>query len=205
MRPLLLAAALLAAAVPGIARAQDPEPMREMDFDEFTRHGFIRNLPVRFRVPAGYVAVSPDGRASRTYWASPADSAAQAADPEHGMRDGFYSVTVSMNVGYDRDNDRFFGADGDETRMKANFEAQGFTDVSLERHRVNGYPVLFVEAARNGRRSMIAYVAALVETNVVFAFYAHPDPIRELDRARWIAFKEGILASPPPPSAPPSN
>jgi hypothetical protein len=203
MRPFLLAAALLLAAVPCAAGAQEPETMRDLAFGEFTRNAYIRELPVRFRIPAGYVAVSPDGRATRTYWTSPADSAAQAADPEHRMRDGFYSVTLSLNVGYDVDTDRFIGGESDETRMQADFEGQGFTGVSLERHLINGYPVLFVEAEKDGRRAMMVYVASLVDTNVVFAFYAHPDPFRELDRARWAAFKDAILASPPP--APPTR
>ena len=198
MRPLLLTAALLLVTFPFAARAQEPEEMRDLSFGEFTRDAFIRELPVRFRIPAGYVAVSHEDQATRTYWASPADSAAQAADPEHSMRDGFYSVTLSMNVGYDADTDRFFGGDSDETTMKADFEAQGFTGVSLERHRINGYPVLFVEAEKEGRRGMLLYVAALIDTNVVFAFYSAPTPVRELDLARWAAFKAAIFASPPP-------
>ncbi|HST62491.1 MAG TPA: hypothetical protein VLK84_27550 [Longimicrobium sp.] len=200
MRSILLAAALLLAAFPGGAHAQQPEAMRDVGFGEFTRGGFLHDLPVGFRIPAGYVAVRRVGQATRTYWTSPADSAGQAADPAHPMRDGFYSIALSTNVGYNPDTDRFFGGDSDETTMKAGFEAQGFTDVSLERHRVNGYPVLFVEAEKDGRRGMMVYVAALVDTNVVFAFYSHPDPLRELDQARWAAFKAAILASPAPAS-----
>jgi hypothetical protein len=200
MRPFLLAAALLVAAVPCAAPAQPAEAMRDLDFGEFTRGRFASDLPVSFAIPAGYVSISPPERATRTYWTTPADSTAQAADPEHTMRDGFYSVSLSMNVGYDADADRFFGADSDETGMKAAFEQQGFTGVSLERHRINGYPVLFVEAEREGRRVMMVYIASLVDTNVVFAFYTHPDPVRALDEARWSAFKAAILASPPPPA-----
>ena len=197
MRSVLLAAALLVV-LPGAARAQPAETLRDVGFGEFTRDAFLRELPVAFRIPAGYVAVRPEGQATRTYWMSPADSAAQAADPEHTLRDGFYSVALSMSVGYDAENDRFFGGDSDETTMKAGFEAQGFTDVSLERHRVNGYPVLIVEAEKEGRRGMLVYVAALVDTNVVYTFYTHPDTLRDLDRERWAAFKAAILASPPP-------
>lgn len=197
MRSFLLAGALLLAAVP--AGAQEPEAMRDLTFGEYTRDAYIRELPVHFRIPDGYVPVSPDGRATRTYWTSRADSAAQAADPEHAMRDGFYLVTISMNVGYDAENDRFFSSDeSDETTMKTEFEAQGFTGVSVERHRVNGYPVLFVEAEQGGRRAMLVYVASLVDTNTIMSFYTHPEPFRELDGTRWAAFKAAMLASPPP-------
>lgn len=198
MRPLLLTAVLLLAALPSAARAQQPEAMRDVSFGEYTRGGFLHDLPVGFRIPAGYVAVRPQGQATRTYWMSPADSAAQAANPQHTTRDGFYSVALSLNVGYNAGTDRFFGGESDETTMKAGFEAQGFTDVLLERHRVNGYPVLFVEAEKDGRRGLLVYVAALVDTNVVYTFYTHPDSFRELDQARWSAFKAAILASLPP-------
>ena len=198
MRFLLLAAALLAAAVPCAASAQEADSLRDVSFGEFTTGRFARDLPVSFRIPVGYVSISPPERATRTYWTSPADSIAQAADPQHDMRDGFYSVSLSMNVGYDADADRFFGEGSDETTMRRDFEQQGFTGVSLERHRINGYPVLFVEAEKDGRRVMIVYIAALVDTNVVFAFYTHPDTVREVDLARWAAFKAAILASPPP-------
>ncbi len=200
MRPILLAAILLLTAFPAAARAQPAETLRDVSFGEFTRNGFISNLPVRFRIPDGYVAVRPPGQATRTYWMSPADSAAQAANPEHTMRDGFYSVSLSMNVGYDVGTDRFAGGGRDETTMKADFEAQGFSGVSLERHRINGYPVLFVEAEKDGRRGMLVYIASLVDTNVVYAFYTHPESMRELDRERWAAFKAAILASPAPAS-----
>ncbi|HEX6911778.1 MAG TPA: hypothetical protein VF142_15350 [Longimicrobium sp.] len=198
MRTFLLAAALLSAAIPGAAPAQEPDSLRDVGFGEFTTGRFARDLPVGFRIPVGYVSISPPERATRTYWTSPADSIAQAADPQHDMRDGFYSVSLSMNVGYDADADRFFGDGSDETTLSGDFEQQGFTRVSLERHRINGYPVLFVEAEKDDRRVMIVYVAALVDTNVVFAFYSHPSPIRDVDLARWAAFKAAILASPPP-------
>lgn len=198
MRLFLLAAALLLTTIPGAARAQQPDTLRDIGFGEFTRSAFLRDLPVGFRIPADYVPVRPEGQATRTYWTSRADSAAQAADPQHAMRDGFYSVSLSLNVGYDADTGRFFGEAGDETTMKAELEGLGFTGVSLERHLVNGYPVLFVEAEKEGRRGMLVYIAALVDTNVVYTFYTHPDPLRELDRERWAAFKAAILASPPP-------
>lgn len=201
MRIFIPAAVLLIAALPGAARAQQPDTMRDVGFGEFTTNSFLHDLPVAFRIPAGYVAVSPEGQATRTYWMSRTDSAAQAANPEHTMRDGFYSVALSLNVGYDPGKDRFFSEAGDETTMKADFERGGFTGVSLERHLVNGFPVLFVEAENNGRRGMLAYIASLVDTNVVYAFYVHPESFREVDQARWDAFKAAILASPPPATA----
>lgn len=194
----LLAATLLAMTSQP-AHAQVPDGYREMSFGAFTRNGFVRELPVRFRVPEGYVALQVEGGGTRTYWTSPADSAAYAADPDHAYRDGFYSVDLSLNVGYDAENDIFFGSGVDESTFRAMMEAEGYTDVRLERHRVNGHPVLFTEAVNPaGRRARLVYVAALLDTNVVFVYYTHPQTFRELDQARWDELKRGILASPPP-------
>jgi hypothetical protein len=182
------------------ARRPNSEPMRNVGFGEFTRGGFPYDLPVSFRIPAGYVAVRSPDEATRTFWASPADSAALAADRLHTMHDGFYSVALSQNVGYDVDTDRFISDGRDISTMKAELEARGFTAVSLKRHRINGYPVLIMEGQNDGRRYLAVYVASLVDTNVVYAYYEHPESMRELDRERWDAFKAAVLASPPPPA-----
>jgi len=181
-------------------RAQDPEPMRDVGFGEFTRGGFPYDLPVSFRIPAGYVAVRSPGEATRTFWVSPADSAASAANPQHTTRDGFYSVALTPNVSYDVDTDRFIRDGRDFSTMKADLVARGFTAVSVERHRINGYPVLIWEGKQDGRQYVVVYVASLVDTNVVYAYYQHPESMCELDRERWDAFKAAILASPPPPA-----
>ncbi len=200
MRIILLAATLLLTALPGAARAQPPETLRDVSFGEFSRGSFLYDLPVRFRIPEGYVAVDPESQTMRTYWMSPADSAAHAANPEHATHDGYYSVAISMNMGYDVDTDRFIGGGGDESTMKADFEARGFTAVSLERHLINGYPALFLEGEKDGRPYPVVYFASLVETEVVYAYYTHPESMRELDRERWAAFKAAILASRAPAS-----
>ena len=68
---------------------------------------------------------------------------------------------------------------------------------------MNGYPVLIVGAEKDGRHGLLVYVAALVDTNVVYTFYTHPDSFREVDQARWVAFKAAILASGAPVTSTP--
>jgi hypothetical protein len=172
-----------------------PAGFREMTFDDFTRHHFLHDLPVHFRVPDGYVAVSNPEQADRTYWTSRADSAGQAADPEYSLKDGFYSVRLSLSVGYDQDRRMFVGGDMDETNMKAEYEKNGFVDVTTERYDVNGYPVLIVEADKDGRHAMLVYVGALVETNTIAAFYSQAHVASDVDRQRREALRQGILAS----------
>ncbi|HSU12801.1 hypothetical protein [Longimicrobium sp.] len=154
------------------------------------------DLPLRFRVPAGFVAV--ESGAARTWWMSDEDRVAVEADDSLAPRDGFFSVTLSMNVGYDRARDLFFGGgagDGDETTMAADFARAGAEDVSVERYDVSGIPTLFVEGRQGERRIAMCYLATLIDTNVVFIFYSHPTPFRDIDGRRWMEMKQRILSS----------
>jgi hypothetical protein len=168
---------------------------RDLDFGELTGGGVAVELPLRFRVPAGFVAVR-DG--FQTWWMSEHDRAGHERDPSSTPGDGFFSVTLSLNVGYDRARDVFFGGgegDGDETTMAAGFREAGVEDVAVERYDVNGVPVLFVEGRQDGRRVAMCYLATLIDTNVVFLFYSHPTPFREVDGERWSEMKRGIILS----------
>jgi hypothetical protein len=180
---------------PAERRAPQQTGFREMSFNDFTRHRFLHDLPVRFRIPADFVALSTPEQVDRTVWTSRADSAGQAANPEYALKDGFYTVRLSMSVGYDQDRHVFASSDMDETTMKAEYEKNGFSNVGLERYEVNGYPVLFVEADKDGRHAMLVYVAALVETNTIMAFYSQTHVGSDVDVQRRAALKQGILAS----------
>jgi hypothetical protein len=172
---------------------------RDLTFGELTRGAIAVELPLRFRLPADFGAVS-DNSGLQTWWMSEVDRAAYELDPDVTIRDGFFSVTISMNVGYDRGRDVFFGGgagDGDETTMATEFARAGVRDVAGERFDVNGIPVLFVEGRQGDRRIAMCYLATLIDTNVVYLFYAHPTPFRELDGERWEEMKRGILASGP--------
>ena len=169
----------------------------DVPFHELTRGGFVVDLPLRFRVPAEFVAV-PAGDGVQTWWMGDEDPVAMEGDDSPTPRDGFFSVTLSMNVGYDPFRSLFFGGgrgDGDETTMAAEFARAGAGDVSVERYDVNRVPVLFVEGRQEDRRIAMCYIATLVDTNVVFIFYSHPTPFREIDGTRWVEMKQRILSS----------
>ncbi len=168
---------------------------RELSFREFTGGSVAVELPLRFRVPDGFVAVR-DG--FQTWWMSEQDRAEHERDDSTTPGDGFFSVALTLNVGYDRARDVFFGGgagEGDETTMAAGFRQAGVQDVSVERYDVNGIPVLFVEGRQDDRRVAMCYVATLIDTNVVFLFYSHPTPYREIDGRRWEEMKSAIVSS----------
>jgi hypothetical protein len=173
----------------------DAADFRDLAFGELTGGAVVVELPLRFRVPAGFVAVREDG-GLRTWWMSEADRAAwERGEPP---RDGFFSVALGLNAGYDRARDVFFGGgegEGDESTLAEEFAAAGFQDIAIGRHDVNGIPVLFVEGRREDRRIAMCYLATLVDTNVVFIFYSHPAPFRDLDGRRWAEIKRAVLSS----------
>ena len=167
----------------------------ELSFREFTGGSVVVDLPLRLRVPAGFVAVR-DG--FQTWWMSEEDRAEHERDASSTPRDGFFSVALTLNVGYDRARDVFFGGgpgEGDETTMAAGFRQAGVEDVAVERYDVNGVPVLFVEGRQEERRIGMCYLATLIDTNAVFLFYSHPTPFREIDSLRWEEMKRAILSS----------
>jgi hypothetical protein len=169
---------------------------RDVAFGELTRGGVAVELPLRFRLPDGFVAAPADG--VQTWWMSEEDRADVRRDDSVTPRDGFFSVTISMNVGYDRGRDLFFGGgpgDGDETSMVAEYVRAGVEDVMVERFDVNGIPVLFVKGRQGDRRIAMCYLATLIDTNVVYLFYSHPTPFREVDGTRWMEMKRAILSS----------
>jgi len=170
---------------------------RDLTFGELTLGRFAVEPPLRFRLPAEFVAMPADGGV-QCWWMSEEDRAAVERDDSVSPRDGFFSVTLTMNVGYDRARDVFFGGgedDGDETTMAAQYTKAGVEDVSVERYDVNGIPLLFVEGRQGDRRIASCYLATLIETNVVFLFYSHPTPFREIDGERWMEMKDAILSS----------
>jgi len=170
---------------------------RDLSFGELTNGTFIAELPLRFRVPAGWVAV-PGSYPAHTWWMSELDCVRHARDESCTPRDGFFSVTFSMNVGYDHARNVFFGGgegDGDERTMAAGYTRAGVEDVVVERFDVAGVPVLFVGGRQEGSRIALCYIATLIDTNVVFLFYSHPTPFRELDGRRWEEMRDAILSS----------
>jgi len=178
--------------------AADPRPsgdaFRDLGFRELTAGSVAADLPLRFRLPAGLVPVR-DG--FQTWWMDADDRAAYAADPSHTPRDGFFSVTLTLNVGYDAARDRFFGGgegEGDETTMADGFTRAGVADVSVERATVNGIPVLVIDGRQDERRIAMAYIATLIDTNVLLLHYSHPTSFREIDARRWNEMKTAILA-----------
>lgn len=169
------------------------EEHRDVSFRELTGGSVAVDLPLRFRLPADFVSVR-DG--FQSWWMGEQDRAAYEQDPSVTPGDGFFSVTLSLNVGYDRARGVFFGggaSDGDETTMARQFIDAGVTDVRVERADVNGVPVLFVEGLQGERRVAMGYVATGIDTNVVFLFYSHPTPFRRIDGERWEAMKGAIV------------
>lgn len=170
------------------------EEYRDLTFRELTGGSVAVDLPLRFGLPAGFVPVR-DG--FQTWWMSEADRAAHERDDSPTPRDGFFSVALTLNVGYDAARGVFFGGgqgDGDEAAMAKQFTDAGVQDVRVERSDVNGVPVLFVEGRQGERRVALCYLATLIETNVVFLFYSHPTPFREIDGRRWEEMRRGLLS-----------
>jgi hypothetical protein len=74
-----------------VTEPDDAAGFRELTFGEITAGGVAVELPLRFRVPAGFVAVPGDG-GLHTWWMSTDDRARHERDDTASLRDGFFSV-----------------------------------------------------------------------------------------------------------------
>lgn len=153
---------------------------------------------MRFRGPAGFVPVRFGVQA---WWMSEQDRIAHDRDDSSTPLGGFFSVTLSMNVGYDRVRGVFFGGgegagEGMETRRGWR---RGTRRRAWRTWRSTGmtwpaFPMLFVEGRQGDRRITMCYIATGIDTNVVFLLYVHPTPYREVDGQRWGEMRRAIVS-----------
>ncbi|MBI2104298.1 MAG: hypothetical protein HYT90_01780 [Candidatus Omnitrophica bacterium] len=157
-----------------------------------------RYFPIDVDVPAIYNGHENPSWVGEQFWSTESDVERLTQEgkplPEHG----FFSVKVSMNIGYDAQADVFSDFQGtDERNLKAAMSKQGLQVTEVKRHDVKGFPTLIVEGdGPEGKKVRIAYVATKIDTNVLFVFYAHRDPWSKWDDEVWARFKSSLLSSP---------
>ena len=112
------------------------------------------------------------------------------------QENGFFTVKVSTNFGYDAKSNRFSDFQGtDERNLKAAITKLGMRVTELKRHNVKSFPVLIIEGdGLEGRKTRSAYVATKVDTNILFIYYVHRNPWSTWDNQVWTRFKATLLA-----------
>jgi hypothetical protein len=186
---MLLACAGVAA---GADRASGCIDSRPVPFDEFF-NGRLGSVPLRLPVPSTYQAVAVDSKDDTLHYWFPPDQAEQVrrtGDLPAGS--GYVYGRLSRDVGYHSEH-RAFDIEGRERDLGQ----LGFTNVRMERARVNEHAVLFVEfvETKTGRKAYMAYVALNQGTAAAFVAFVPPGNVSLLGDCFWKYFKTVVKDS----------
>src|SRR5262249_21456294 len=163
--------------------------------------------------------LGPDRATSGVVGALPAGLEQVARPGEVPSPGGLFHGRLTTRVGYDRARQQFIcGPDCGEKEFKASILAAGAADVEMQKYVVNGIPVLLLDIStgtmQGARKKKVymAYVAVLIDTNVMLISYSPPADSKDIGREAWQAFTSALTnggtllrpaetqASPPAPS-----
>ena len=191
---------LLATGRAGEAIAQKVESgFKVVKFDEAMKDQLVRSLPLKLAFPADYEMLALDPAINGTVWArrDDLDHIARTKKPPPGA--GLFHGRLTASIGYDRARDAFICGPGcDEKDIKANIEKTGADGVKLQKHSVNGVPILLIEmgtanmAGATRKKLYMAYIAVLIDTNVFLISYSPPLDRADHGSATWQAFTDAL-------------
>ncbi|MEZ5784911.1 MAG: hypothetical protein R3D62_00155 [Xanthobacteraceae bacterium] len=174
-----------------------------VDFDAAMKDQLVRSMPLKVAIPADYEILVLNPAINGVVWARRAVLDKIAQTNEVPTDAGYFRGRLTVNVGYDAGKGAFIcGSDCDESRFAASLRESGASNVVLNKHVVNGIPVLLVDADMKttngaGRKLYMAYVATLIDTNVVLISYRPPSDSADGGAAVWKAFTTALTASTP--------
>ena len=164
-------------------------PPAGMDIQEY--------FPITIDIPAIYTRHQNPSRVVQMIWSTESDFERVTQEGKPRQEHGYFSVQVSMNLGYDTQKDTFTDFQGmHEKNIRAKFSEGGLEVTEVKRDNAKGFPVLIIEGqSSEGRKARIAYVATKVDTNVLFIHYIHRNPWSNWDEEVWGRFKSTLLAA----------
>ncbi len=192
---------------PPLKAASDIE-FQTLPFNEFCGNNFNFGeeyedapLPIRVDIPAIYVMTQvPQDIAVN--WSTPSDVDRILKPDTPKQENGYFSVKISMSLGYDQKRDVFADLEHDGHDLAKLYRDQGLRDVSVTRYTAKGFPVLIVEATLdNGRKARMAYFATKIATNTILITYVHRHKWSDWDPVVWERFKQTLLGKVNPPKA----
>jgi hypothetical protein len=188
----------------GVAAAEQARPsttpdFRIVDFDEAMKHQIVRSMPLKLAFPADYDMLVLDPEINGVVWARRADLDHIARTKEVPPGAGVFHGRLTTRVGYDSAGNSFMCGPGcDEKMLQVSIKATGADVVRRQKRVVNGIPMLLIEAATGGvpgsvrKKLYMAYIAVLIDTNVMLITYAPPGDSKDDGRTAWQAFSGAL-------------
>lgn len=196
MRRLLQMLAIALVSMHAVAAdARDPVEYRIVALDAFMQEPALRDIPFGVPVPVEYEAVAlDDAPVSYVYWMRESDAPRARKTGDLPGKAGHMYGKVSLDVGYDKEEDLFLGAEEAESLARAH---EIFTDLKIERFDHPSYPALVFSATigESNRRVYAVYVATGIGSNTVYIALRPKGNKREVGEFLWAELRRGLLAS----------
>ena len=173
-----------------------------VSFDEGMKHQLNRSLPLTLGLPVDYQMLVLDPPIQGVVWAMPNELSAMKITKSVPSVGGFFHGRLTENIGYDKNIQSFIcGPECGEADIVAQLKKVGVKEITSEKFRANGIPLLFVEADTSAvkgsttRKLYMAYIATLIDTNVILISYRPPASSEDQGRSVWGFFKKNLIKS----------
>jgi hypothetical protein len=201
-------------AVPATCAAQEAVPsaadlaaaaVRVVSLDEATNHALVRAMPLKVAIPRSFKLFPDQPYPGNWLWTSQKSYDTIEKDGKSDGSEGLLQLRISTQIGYDRASDAFICGPGcGQAQIVKQMNDAGFRVQANERRTVNGVPAWFLEATAGppgapSQNLYLAYLATLMDTNVVVLTWGPPlkDPAR--GERVWTAIKQTLMSSPRDP------
>lgn len=151
-------------------------------------------LPIYFTYPTDFTLERRTVRGVPTLFVKSASADVDgfiSGDGEKSLGDGFFTVGLSMNVGYTPGANKF--SDENDPKSEESLKKAGVTNIVSKRVDRNGVPVYeSTMDGKNGRHAFIAYIALGETRSALRVMYFHPVKYSDRDVLIWRRFIDGL-------------
>lgn len=190
---LLIFPSTLESATAREAAASQPDSPRDFKSVEFSQFvGEVNRellLPLNVTVPKRYEKVSfAEAQEGYSFWMPPEEAEGVASTGDLPGNTGYFYTKVSLEVGYDRDQDLFLGFEDRDAGAEA--RSMGIEDLEWHRGEFGGYPALVTQFTNpiTGGVHYGVYIATLYEGIVFYVVYVPPADESSVGTTTWDHF-----------------
>src|SRR5262245_44667793 len=177
--------------------AEGPTGEKIITFDELMKDQIIRSIHLRVSVPKEYERLQLHPAINGVVWTLPDEFEGIRQTKDLPSKSGYFHGRLTLNVGYDARNDSFICGPNCNEQALIQQLRNAADDAKFERRTMNGIPILLIEidavsklkTTGGATKLYMAYIATLIDTNVVLISYLPPSQSPDQGRAIWTAFK----------------
>ena len=190
-----------------MAFAQEPGATTDGDFkivpfDDAMPRQIVRSMPLKLAFPKDFEMLVLSSANAGVIWALPADLDQIRQTGEASSDGSYFHGRLTLSVGYDSSKNAFIcGPSCGEADYESKLKDAGADNIKMEKHVVNGIPLLLIEGNTGGMRGTVrkrfylAYMALMIDTNVFLVSYRSPKDSPDDGASVWKAFSKALTQS----------